>query len=110
MTLKEEYNMEKEIIICLQTKEDELFSKQVSMLCERHHAGVKRILPSDAEEVIGSAENIIMFISDNEALVEKAKALGILVNSPQKMRKSYEKAMEMLRALNNKNSNTPIKT
>lgn len=92
-------NMEKEIVICLQTKEDELLTGQVSMLCERHGASARWISPADADSVMGSAGNIFMLISDDEALLEKAKALGITVNTPQKMRESYEKAMEMLRKL-----------
>ncbi|WP_024865711.1 hypothetical protein [Butyrivibrio sp. FCS014] len=91
--------MEKEIVICLQTKEDELLTGQVSMLCERHGASARWILPADADSVMGSAGNIFMLISDDEALLEKARALGITVNTPQKMRESYEKAMEMLRKL-----------
>ena len=89
----------KEIIVCLKNREDDVLSKQLSMLSERHHAGVRRISFTEAESCIDTGDGDAMFISDDETLLEKARSKGMAVNSPQKMRESYEKAMEMLKAL-----------
>ena len=86
----------KEIIVCLKNKEDDVLSRQLSMLSERHHAGVRRISVGEAESCIASGYGDVMLISDDEALLEKARSKGMAVNSPQKMKESYQKAMEML--------------
>ena len=44
-------------------------------------------------------EDEVLFICDDEELLEKAKNKGIATNNPQKMRESYTKAMEMLKAM-----------
>ena len=89
----------REIVLCLKTKEDEILSKQVAMLSERHHAGVKRISSDEARSVIRNGNENILFISDDETLLNEAKEKGLLVNSPMKMKESYAKAMEMLKTL-----------
>ncbi len=86
----------KEIIVCLKNREDDVLSKQLSMLSERHHASVRRISFGEAESCIDTGDGDVMFISDDEALLEKARSKGMAVNSPQKMKESYQKAMEML--------------
>ena len=94
--------MIKEILVCLQGKEDEVLVRQISMLSERHHAKVRRISFAEAESSIEEAGQDVFFISDDKALLSKAQARGISGNSPEKMRESYEKAMEMLKALGQK--------
>lgn len=89
----------REIVLCLKTKEDEILSKQVAMLSERHHAGVKRISSDEARNVIRNGNENILFISDDETLLNEAKEKGLLVNNPMKMKESYAKAMEMLKTL-----------
>ena len=91
--------MIKEILICLKGKEDEVLARQISMLSERHHAKVRRISFAEAESCIEEAGQNVFFISDDTALLSKAQDRGLSVNSPDKMRESYEKAMEMLKAL-----------
>lgn len=86
----------KEIIVCLKNREDDVLTKQLSMLSERHHAGVRRISFGEAESCIDTGDGDALFISDDEALLEKARNKGMAVNSPQKMKESYQKAMEML--------------
>ena len=44
-------------------------------------------------------EDEVLFISDDEELLETAKNRGFATNAPQKMRESYTKAMEMLKAM-----------
>lgn len=88
----------KEIIVCLKNREDDVLTKQLSMLSERHHAEVKRVSLEDAENCIAVGGDVL-FISDDEALMERARAKGMSVNSPQKMKESYQKAMEMLGGL-----------
>lgn len=91
----------KNIIICLMGEEDEILAKQVSMLKERHNATVKRVTFEEAESIISAGEEDALFISDDEGLANKAREKGMSVNSPQKMKESYEKAMEMLKTLGN---------
>ncbi|MBQ3797753.1 MAG: hypothetical protein II842_16000 [Butyrivibrio sp.] len=69
------------------------------MLKERHHAEIEHISIPDASDYISGCEGEVLFISDDEALLEKAKSKGIATNDPQKMRESYTKAMEMLKAM-----------
>ncbi len=80
-------------------EEDEILAKQVSMLKERHNATVKRVTFDEAESIISAGEEDALFISDDEGLANKAREKGMSVNSPQKMKESYEKAMEMLKTL-----------
>ena len=91
--------MYSEIILCMNDKEDEILSKQIAMLKERHHAEVKRISESEAADYISCCETSALFITDNEDLLAKAKDRGLATNDPQKMRESYAKAMEMLKTL-----------
>ena len=86
----------KEIIVCLKNREDDVLTKQLSMLSERNHAGVRRISFGEVESCIDTGDGDVMFISDDEVLLEKARSKGMAVNSPQKMKESYQKAMEML--------------
>ena len=94
--------MYSKIILCLDGIEDETLMKQVAMLSERHHASVEKADAEMAFEFIADGKTDILFICDNEELLSKAKAKGITTNSPEKMRESYEKAMEMLKALGKK--------
>ena len=91
--------MYSKIVLCISEKEDEVLAKQIAMLKERHHADVEHMSPSDADDYIPDCENEVLFISDDEDLLEKAKDRGIATNDPQKMRESYTKAMEMLKAI-----------
>ncbi|MBQ6414759.1 MAG: hypothetical protein IJJ65_00750 [Butyrivibrio sp.] len=91
----------KNIIICLMGEEDEILAKQISMLKERHNATVKRVTFDEAESIISAGEEDTLFISDDEGLANKAREKGMSVNSPQKMKESYEKAIEMLKTLGN---------
>lgn len=91
--------MYSEIILCLDKKEDDVLTKQLAMLSERHHAAIKKVDAATAENAILSGAPDILLISDNEELLSKAKAKGIATNTPAKMRESYAKAMEMLKAL-----------
>jgi hypothetical protein len=87
------------IILCLAGKEDEIFEKQVNMLSERHHADVEKADADRALGIIAEGKTDILFICDNEELLSRAKEKGITTNTPAKMRESYVKAMEMLKAL-----------
>ena len=91
--------MYSKIVLCLREKEDEVLEKQIDMLKERHHAVVEHMSPSDTDDYISGCEDKVLFISDDEDLLEKAKSRGIATNNPQKMRESYTKAMEMLKAM-----------
>ncbi len=91
--------MYSKIILCLSEKEDEVLEKQIGMLKERHHAPVERISMEDAADYISGCEADALFICDDEKMVALAKARGIVTNDPQKMRESYAKAMEMLKAM-----------
>ena len=91
--------MYSKIVLCLNEKEDEVLKKQIAMLKERHHAGEEHISSSDAYDYISSCDDEVLFISDDKDLLEKAKSKGIATNDPQKMRESYAKAMEMLKAM-----------
>jgi hypothetical protein len=87
------------IVLCLSEKEDEVLEKQIAMLKERHHAEVERISIAEALVCISDSDSQVLFISDNEDLLSKAKAKGLATNDPQKMKDSYTKAMEMLKAM-----------
>ena len=91
--------MYSKIVLCISEKEDEVLEKQIAMLKERHHAVVEHMSSSDADDYISGCEDKVLFISDDEDLLEKAKNKGIATNDPQKMRESYTKAMEMLKAI-----------
>lgn len=91
--------MYSKIVLCLSEKEDEVLEKQIAMLKERHHADVKHMSSSDAADYISVCEDEVLFISDDEELLDKAKSKGIAINDPQKMRESYAKAMEMLKVM-----------
>ena len=90
--------MYSKIILCLNENEDEVLNKQIAMLKERHHAEVVRLSADEAGEFLDSCEDEALFISDDRALLEQAGSRGIATNEPQKMRESYAKAMEMLKA------------
>ena len=91
--------MYSKIILCLNEKEDEILKKQIGMLKERHHAELERVSPEDAVDHISECDSEILFICDDEKLLAEAKEKGIATNNPQKMRESYAKAMEMLKAM-----------
>ncbi len=91
--------MYSKIVLCLSGKEDAVLKRQIAMLKERHHADVEHISSSDAADYISGCVDEVLFICDDEELLEKAKNKGIATNNPQKMRKSYTKAMEMLKAM-----------
>ena len=91
--------MYSKIILCLSEQEDNVLEKQIAMLKERHHAEIVRISLSDAPDYISGCEGEVLLISDDKDLLERAKNRGIATNDPQKMRESYAKAMEMLKAL-----------
>lgn len=87
------------IVVCLSGEEDEILTKQLAMLGERHHADVVRADMKKAEEILSGCEADTLFISDNEGLLALARERGISTNTPAKMRESYQKAMEMLKNL-----------
>nr|WP_297703079.1 hypothetical protein [uncultured Butyrivibrio sp.] len=87
------------IVLCLRENEDDVLEKQIAMLKERHHAVVEHMSSPEASNYISGCEDEVLFISDDEDLLEKAKSKGIATNDPQKMRESYAKAMEMLKAM-----------
>ncbi len=87
------------IVLCLSEKEDEVLEKQIAMLKERHHAEIERISTTEASDYISGCELQVLFISDNEELLAKAKDKGLATNDPQKMKESYAKAMEMLKTM-----------
>jgi hypothetical protein len=91
--------MYSKIILCLAEKEDEILAKQVEMISERHHADVEKADADRALEIISDSKTDILLISDNDELLSMAKAKGIATNTPDKMRESYAKAMEMLKTL-----------
>ena len=91
--------MYSKIVLCISEKEDEVLEKQIAMLKERHHAIVEHMSSSDADDYISGCEDEVLFISDDEELLGKAGSKGIATNNPQKMRESYTKAMEMLKAM-----------
>ncbi len=91
--------MYSKIVLCIREKEDEVLNKQIAMLKERHHACLERLSAADAAEYISACEAEVLFISDDENLLALAKEKGIATNNPQKMRESYAKAMEMLKAM-----------
>ena len=91
--------MYSKIVLCLCKREDAVLEKQIAMLKERHHAEIERISIPNAPDYISGCEGGVLFISDDEELLEKAKNKGIATNDPQKMRESYTKAMEMLKAM-----------
>jgi hypothetical protein len=69
------------------------------MLKERHHAELERISIGDAADYISACAAEVLFICDDEKLTAMAKDKGLATNDPQKMRESYNKAMEMLKAM-----------
>ena len=91
--------MYSKIVLCLSEKEDDVLEKQVAMLKERHHAEIQRISVSDAADYISGCEKEVLFISDDENLLAMAKNTGFATNDPKKMKESYMKAMEMLKAM-----------
>jgi hypothetical protein len=95
--------MYSKIILCLAEKEDEILAKQVAMLSERHHADVEKADADRARGIISDGKTDILLISDNEILLSEAKVKGIATNTPDKMRESYAKAMEMLKTLGRPN-------
>ncbi|SFC00670.1 hypothetical protein [Butyrivibrio sp. YAB3001] len=91
--------MYSEIVICLKDCADEVFEKQVNMLKERHNANVLRIEADEAADYIKTCSSDILFISDEEDILLKAKDAGLATNNPRTMRESYMKAMEMLKTM-----------
>ena len=91
--------MYSKIVLCLREKEDEILEKQINMLKERHHAELERVSVSEAVDYISECEAEVLFICDDEQLLALAKDKGLATNDPQKMRESYNKAMEMLKAM-----------
>ena len=91
--------MYSKIYLCFSEKEDEVLTRQLSMLSERHHAEVERVDAGTAAQVIEGGEGDVLFISDDKALLAKAVEKGIATNDPASMKESYEKAMEMLKAI-----------
>jgi hypothetical protein len=87
------------IVLCLSENEDEVLEKQIGMLKERHHAEIDRISVGEAVEYISDCDTQVLFISDDEELLAIAKDKGIATNEPKKMKESYAKAMEMLKAM-----------
>ena len=69
------------------------------MLSERHHAEVERVDAEKANRIIEGGETDALFISDDKALLAKAVERGMATNDPASMKESYEKAMEMLKAI-----------
>ena len=51
-----------------------------------------------APAYIAGCEKTDLFISDDKDLLAKAKEKGLAVNDPEKMKESFSKAMEMLKA------------
>ncbi|MBQ3796909.1 MAG: hypothetical protein II842_11590 [Butyrivibrio sp.] len=91
--------MYSEIIICLKDNADEIFEKQVKMLKERNHSQVLHMGPKEAADYIKICSSDILFISDDEDMLSKAKEIGLATNNPATMRESYMKAMEMLKTI-----------
>ena len=91
--------MYSKIVLCISGSEDEVLTKQLAMLSERHHADVERIDVSEAASIIAGCEPGILFISDDETLLSEAKSKGVAINNPASMKESYNKAMEMLKSL-----------
>ena len=96
--------MYSKIVLCLSEREDDVLAKQVAMLKERHHAEVERISLPEASDFISGCVDEVLFISDNEEVLAKAKDRGLATNDPGKMKESYNKAMEMLKAMGMKKS------
>ena len=93
--------MYSKIILCISEIEDEVLTKQLGMLSERHHAYVERVDAGKAASIIADCEPGILFISDDKALLSEARSKGIAINDPATMKASYNKAMEMLKTLGN---------
>lgn len=89
--------MYSKIVLCLKEKADEILEKQIKMLSERHHAQVLQLEKAEADEYIKAGASDILFISDDEIVLSKAREAGLTTNNPEIMRKSYMKAMEMLK-------------
>ena len=97
-----EHVMYSKIFLCISETEDEVLTKQLAMLSERHHADVERIDAAMAADIIADCGPDTLFISDDDNLLLEAKDKGMATNTPAKMRESYKKAMEMLKALGTK--------
>lgn len=95
--------MYSKIVLCISGSEDEVLTRQLAMLSERHHADVERIDACEAASYIAGCEPGILFISDDEALLSEARSKGVAINDPASMKESYKKAMEMLKSLSNGN-------
>ena len=91
--------MYSKIYLCLLEKEDEVLTRHLSMLSERHHAEVERVDADKAAQIIEGGEGDVLLISDDKALLAKAAEKGIATNDPASTKESYEKAMEMLKAI-----------
>ena len=91
--------MYSKIVLCISGIEDEVLTKQLGMLSERHHADVERVDAGKAASIIADCEPDILFISDDKALLSEARSKGIAINDPATMKESYDKAMEMLKTL-----------
>ena len=91
--------MYSKIVVCLNEKEDEVLTKQIEMLKERHKAEVDRVAVDEGSAYLSSCDTSILFICDDSVLLDQAKGRGIATNDPAKMRESYAKAMEMLKAM-----------
>ena len=87
------------IVLCLGGAEDEVLAKQVAMLAERHKAEVERIEVASGADYLEACDASVLFISDDADLLAQAGGKGISTNDPAKMRESYAKAMEMLKAM-----------
>lgn len=90
--------MYSKIVLCLSSKEDDILTRQLSMLSERHHADIERMDVGRGERYISDCARDILFITDEKTLLSKAMDRGIATNTPVKMKESYLKAMEMLRS------------
>lgn len=96
--------MYSKIVLCISEIEDEILTKQLAMLSERHHADIERVDAETASGIIADCASDILLISDDEKLLSKAQSKGIATNDPSKMKESYKKAMEMLKALGKNNT------
>ncbi len=91
--------MYSKIVVCIRGGADEVLEKQLNMLSERHKAPVERIEAESGAGYIATCEPTVLLISDDEELLGMAQGRGMATNEPRKMRESYNKAMEMLRAM-----------
>ena len=91
--------MYSEIILCLRNNADEVLEKQVNMLKERHNAQVLQMAAEEAAAYLKTCSSDALLISDDQDILLMAKEAGLATNSPEAMRDSYKKAMEMLKAM-----------